>query len=169
MDYFTPTPVQLKRFGEPLEVEMKRTLFASVVEVRFGVWNTNCWDLLRKPYLHPLTVHWTVKPSQPLRWDGDTNFEKRGWTFCPASIWLEVSSCSLFLSSCDIIKWLEISKTKGRNKDNQCLQICVGSWLNMTTCLMIHLKPNVVLWFTSLYINYVRWDVWWNWSSFWRD
>ena len=80
-----PPPHSSKGSGNLWRLEMKRTLFASVVEVRFGVWNTNCWDLLRKPYLQPLTVHWTVKPNQPLRWDIDTNSEKRCGAFCPAS------------------------------------------------------------------------------------
>ena len=46
---------------------MERTLFATVVMVRFGVKNTNLRDLFHKSYLQPLTVHWTVKASQPLR------------------------------------------------------------------------------------------------------
>ena len=91
-----PPPHSSKGSVNLLRLEMKRTLFASVVEVRFGVWNTNCWDLLRKPYLQPLTVHWTVKPNQPLRWNIDTNFEKRGWTFCSAS-WL-ISNLFIWVS-----------------------------------------------------------------------
>ena len=75
-----PPPHSSNCLGDSLRLEMKRTLFASVVEVRFGVWNTN------------------KSANQPLRWDVDTNSEERGWTFCPASI-------SIVLSFQDIQSW----------------------------------------------------------------
>ena len=68
-----PPPHSSNCLGDSLRLEIKRTLFATVVMVRFGVWNTNCWDLLCKSYLLPLTVSQTVKANQPLRWDVDTN------------------------------------------------------------------------------------------------
>ena len=68
-----PPPHSSNCLGDSLRLEMERTLFATVVMVRFGVWNTNCWDLLCKSYLLPLTVSQTVKANQPLRWDVDTN------------------------------------------------------------------------------------------------
>ena len=57
----------LSQSSDCWRLEMERTLFATVVMVRFGVWNTN------------------KSANQPLRWDVGTNSEKRGWTFCPAS------------------------------------------------------------------------------------
>ena len=62
-----PPPHSSNCLGDSLRLEMERTLFATVVMVRFGVWNTN------------------KSANQPLRWDVGTNSEKRGWTFCPAS------------------------------------------------------------------------------------
>ena len=62
-----PPPHSSNCLGDSLRLEIKRTLFATVVMVRFGVWNTN------------------KSANQPLRWDVGTNSEKRGWTFCPAS------------------------------------------------------------------------------------
>lgn len=53
----------LKRFGSLLRLEIGRSKFASI-----------------------LTVHWTVKANQSLRSDVDTNSEKQGWSFCPASM-----------------------------------------------------------------------------------
>ena len=95
-----PPPHSSNCLGDSLRLEMERTLFATVVMVRFGVWNTNCWDLLCKSYLLPLTVSQTVKANQPLRWDVDTNSEKRGWTFCPASFYYAFqSSCTLACTS----------------------------------------------------------------------
>ena len=95
-----PPPHSSNCLGDSLRLEIKRTLFATVVMVRFGVWNTNCWDLLCKSYLLPLTVSQTVKANQPLRWDVDTNSEKRGWTFCPASFYYAFqSSCTLACTS----------------------------------------------------------------------
>ena len=62
-----------------LEVGNEANSFASAVVVRFGVWNTNCWDLLCKSYLLPLTVSQIVKANQPLRWDVDTNSRSEAW------------------------------------------------------------------------------------------
>ena len=98
-----PPPHSSNCLGDSLRLEIKRrTLFATVVMVRLGVWNTNCWDLLCKSYLLPLTVCQTVKANQPLRWDVDTNSEKRGWTFCPASSTIKIRYCWLDLMTVEL-------------------------------------------------------------------
>ena len=69
---------QTSGFGEPLEVGNEAN--SVCISRRGQIWSVK-HELLRfasKPYLQPSTVHWTVKPNQPLRRNIDTNFEKRG-------------------------------------------------------------------------------------------
>ena len=130
----------LSQSSDCLRLEMERTLFATVVMVRLRVWNTNCWDLLCKSYLLPLTVSQTVKANQPLRWDVDTNSEKRGWTFCPASsntypksILLHNVKQPLKNNFKNVFEWLflyderKIKTYSPLNRDNFLLFLCLFS------------------------------------------
>ena len=72
-----PPPHSSNCLGDSLRLEIKRTLFATVLMPRFEVCNTN------------------KSANQPLRWDVDANSKKLRWAFCPASYSGTCGSCNL--------------------------------------------------------------------------
>ena len=133
-EFVFPPPHSSNCLGDSLRLEIKRTLFETVVMVRIGVWNTNCWDLLSKSYLLPLTVWETVKANQPLRWDVDTNSEKRGWTFAQSRLkirlakqvtFVEYGKPKMTMFKVNSNDWYSVEKNMGNQKNKQITYICL--------------------------------------------